>query len=132
MFCGAAKQCTVGYSETKGISITWSVNADFGSKGWISAGFSVAVSWNTGTDYHCSAGPGETVCVWYNTAHTAYTVRKAFNDCRTGKQSFSEPYTISSPNLFNAGGGQYCVVGACRHEGANYWDRSGPAGGPDI
>lgn len=131
MFCGAALQCTVGYSETKGITITWSVDSDFTSEGWISAGFAVAKSWNTGTDYHCTGGTGDTVCVWYNVAHTAYTVRNAFKDLCTYKQSFSQPYIISSPNSENDDGGRYCVVGACRHKNANYWDRNGRAGGPD-
>lgn len=82
--------------------------------------------------YHCTGGRGETVRVWYNIAHTAYTVRNAFKDLCTFKQTFIEPYILSPPNSENAGGGQYCVVGACRHKNANYWDRNGRAGGPDI
>lgn len=29
MFCGAARHCTVGYSETKGITVTWGLNSNF-------------------------------------------------------------------------------------------------------
>lgn len=56
MFCGAAPGCTVGYTESEGLTITFSVNTDFGSDGWISAGFSVAKQWTTGNDYHCNGG----------------------------------------------------------------------------
>jgi hypothetical protein len=94
-------------------------------------GFDVSVSWTTGNNYGCDAGKGNTVCVWYNTAHTAYTVENGMlNDC-TGFQSTGGSLIMFSPNSNNAGCGYYCVSGAqyCRNQGAAYWDYSGRAGG---
>jgi hypothetical protein len=39
-------------------------------------------------------------------------------------------YVMFSPNIDNKGGNYYCVVGTCRSQGENYWDKSGRAGGP--
>lgn len=133
MSCGSAPACTVGYSESDGITIGFTATTDFGLEHWITAGFTVQKSWNTGTDYHCSGGPGDTVCVWYKTAHTAYTVQQFFQDrCDDSRSWYGDPWILISPNQFNAGGGEYCVVGTCRHIQANYWDYDGPAGGPEA
>ncbi|KAH8672478.1 hypothetical protein BGZ61DRAFT_537105 [Ilyonectria robusta] len=42
----------------------------------------------------------------------------------------SDPVIVKSPNSDNRGGGYYCVIGTCRAKGDNYWDNTGPAGGP--
>lgn len=69
---------------------------------------------------------GDTICVWYNTAHTAYTVQNWQDNASTGN-----PDVMFSPkNKHNDGKSYYCVVGTCRSMGQGYWDKSGPAGGP--
>ncbi|KAF4214893.1 hypothetical protein CNMCM8980_000928 [Aspergillus fumigatiaffinis] len=99
--------------------------------GRISGGFSVAESWTTGNTYPCNSGPHETFCVWYNTAHTAYTVRNTLRNRCTGyaPDNYGPDYVMFSTNIGNKGGHCYCVVGTCRSQGENYWDKSGRAGG---
>ncbi|KAF2094600.1 hypothetical protein NA57DRAFT_80399 [Rhizodiscina lignyota] len=126
--CGAAVQCTVGQEDSQSFSVGWS--ADLVATEWISGGFSVDESWETGNEYQCTAGTGETVCIWYGTAHTAYTVQNNY-DTTCNEDSTGGPFVMYSPNANNAGGvSYYCVVGPCSYKGAGYWDKSGPAGGP--
>lgn len=87
-------------------------------------------SWTTGNSYNRTGNSGDTVCVWYNTAHTAYTCQNgAYNDC-TGFSPSSGEFVMFSPNINNVGGGYYCVIGTCRSQGSGYLDYNGPAGGP--
>lgn len=130
MSCGAAPSCTVGYSESEGITIGFTATTDFGMEHFITAGFMVQMTWNTGTDYHCGGEAGDTVCIWYKTAHTAYTVNQFFKSRCDGTSWLGDPWVLISPNQDNDGGGQYCVVGTCRHMGSAYWDYDGPAGAP--
>lgn len=97
---------------------------------WISAGFPVQEKWTTGTDYNCEAEAGETVCVWYNVAHTAYTVSNKVTDGCNGISQNGDPFILYSPNQNNVGGSEYCVIGPCRNKGDSYWNYNGPAGGP--
>lgn len=127
MSCGSAATCSVGESNSKSRTVGWSASAS--AAGWISAGFDVSTTWTTGATYSCGGLPGETICVWYNTAHTAYTVaNQQYNACQTLDPGPS--FVMYSPNTANSGGGYYCVVGACRSQGSAYWDYSGRAGGP--
>lgn len=74
---------------------------------------------------------GETACVWYNVAYTAYTVRNGKYSPGVGSWTpHGDPFVIWSPNANNKGGGFYCVIGACRSQGDGYWVESGRAGGP--
>ncbi|KAH7129219.1 hypothetical protein EDB81DRAFT_661255 [Dactylonectria macrodidyma] len=126
--CSNAQSCSVGSLQSKSYTIGWS--ADASAAGWLSGGFSVSTSWTTGNTYTCTGGPGETLCIWYNTAHTAYTVQNVmYNTCGTSYTS-SGPFVMYSPNENNRGGGYYCVIGTCRSQGDNYWDKTGRAGGP--
>ncbi|KIM99297.1 hypothetical protein OIDMADRAFT_166920 [Oidiodendron maius Zn] len=119
--------CSVGDEESESITVGWSASATVDE--WIDGGFDVQVSWTTGKQYTCQANPGDTVCIWYLTAHTAYTVQNYnYNQC-TGAQP-SGTAIIFSPNKNNAGGYYYCVINSCANEGYHYWDYSGPAGGP--
>ncbi|KAH7263798.1 hypothetical protein BKA59DRAFT_490108 [Fusarium tricinctum] len=127
--CGNAQSCSVGQSQTESFSIGFTLSAGGGGDNWISGGFSVTKSWTTGNSYTCSGGPGETICIWYNIAHTAYTVQDITSNPCTGSKT-SSPYIMFSPNQNNVGGGYYCVVGTCRAKGDGYWDYSGRAGGP--
>lgn len=126
--CGAAAGCSVGYERSISYSIGFSVSATVSS--WINGGFDVSKSWTTGNQYTCNGNTRDTVCIWYNTAHTAYTVRNYdYNQC-TGSAARGKA-VIHSPNAGNRGGGYYCVVGAsCINRGSSYWDRNGRAGGP--
>ncbi|RDW63648.1 hypothetical protein BP6252_11193 [Coleophoma cylindrospora] len=128
--CGAAAACTAGQELSESITVDWSASATAWE--WINAGFDVSVSWETGNDYSCQASAGQTVCTWYNTAHTAYTVQNALvYECDGIASKPNGPsFVMFSPNANNIGGGYYCVVGTCRYKGASYWDKSGPAGGP--
>ncbi|KAF5563112.1 hypothetical protein FPHYL_5343 [Fusarium phyllophilum] len=129
--CGSAKSCSVGNSQSISYTIGWT--ATLTPVSWISGGFSVSESWNTGNTYTCTGSADEDVCVWYNTALTAYTVQNKERDsCAVGGgwDSTGDPFVMYSPNESNRGGGYYCVIGTCRAQGDNYWDYSGRAGGP--
>ncbi|KAF5975483.1 hypothetical protein FCOIX_7669 [Fusarium coicis] len=127
--CANAASCSVGQTDSTSYTIGWTAGASSPGGGWISGGFSVSESWTTGNSYTCNAGKGETVCIWYNIAHTAYTVQEyTKNTCTEGKGG--TPYVMYSPNENNKGGGYYCVIGTCRSKGEGYWDYNGRAGGP--
>ncbi|KAF5662963.1 hypothetical protein FHETE_7708 [Fusarium heterosporum] len=131
--CGSAQSCSVSENESKSFTIGWTASVT--PVAWVNGGFSVSLSWTTGNAYSCSGGHGEDVCIWYKTAHTAYTVQnreRVTGPCATdGKWHFtSDPFVMFSPNEGNRGGGYYCVVGTCRAQGDAYWDYSGRAGGP--
>lgn len=129
MACGAASTCTVGHSNIEAYSYGWSASVT--PFEWITGGFSVSKTISNGNDYTCGGEAGETICVWYNVAHTAYTAQNGAYSPNTG--SFSpkgDPLIIFSPNTNNKGGGFYCVVGTCRSLGEGYWVKSGRAGGP--
>ncbi|KAK7418933.1 hypothetical protein QQX98_003636 [Neonectria punicea] len=131
IFCGASPSCAVGYEQSESYTIGFSVSGDITS--WLSGGFDVQKSWETGNSYTCYGAVGDTVCVWYNTAHTAYTVRSVVTQqqpCSNPVETVSDPVVIKSPNSNNRGGGYYCVIGTCRAKGDAYWDDNGPAGGP--
>ncbi|RDH22323.1 hypothetical protein M747DRAFT_369046 [Aspergillus niger ATCC 13496] len=127
--CGSAHYCTVGASQSKSYTVGWTATAD--ASQWISGGFAVQASWTTGLDYQCTASSHQTVCIWYNTAHTAYTAQNGlYNVCTGFNPNNDAGFVMFSPNQNNKGGGFYCVIGTCRSQGQNYWDKSGPAGGP--
>ncbi|CAG7564520.1 unnamed protein product [Fusarium equiseti] len=129
--CGSAPSCSVGNTQSVSYTIGWTANLTPVS--WISGGFSVSESWSTGNTYCCTGSTGEDVCVWYNTAHTAYSVQNMQRDsCKVGGgwDTDGDPFVMFSPNTNNRGGGYYCVIGTCRAQGDNYWDYSGRAGGP--
>ncbi|EPE03598.1 hypothetical protein F503_01856 [Ophiostoma piceae UAMH 11346] len=124
--CGDG-DCSVTESDSKSYNIGWTVTGmGLGNMGWLSGGFSVTKTWTTGSAYGCSAGAGESVCNWYNTAHTGYNVQYETYDC-SGKVDGSYKGIMKSPNESNRGGYNYCVRGPCRSQGDNYWE-DGPDG----
>ncbi|KAF4875423.1 hypothetical protein CGCSCA1_v005578 [Colletotrichum siamense] len=129
--CGLAT-CSTGTETSKSVSVGWSVETGGSISEWITGGFSVSVSWSAAVSQGCETEPGNTVCQWYRTAHTAYTVRAGTTNTCSFIRSLSDPMVLRSPNTNNAGGGYYCVVGAqfCRSLGSAYWDFNGRAGGP--
>ncbi|RYP43800.1 hypothetical protein DL768_009661 [Monosporascus sp. mg162] len=131
MQCGAAPTCSVGEQQSTSFTVGFTATAN--PAAWISGGFSVTQSWVTGNSYTCSGNSGDTVCVWYNTAHTAYTAQNGIvNTVCGGSEPVGDPFILFSPNTDNVGGSYYCVIGAqyCRSKGQGYWDKSGRAGGP--
>ncbi|GME48499.1 hypothetical protein GTA08_BOTSDO13672 [Neofusicoccum parvum] len=104
------------------LKFTISFTADITPASWISGGFSVEKSIETGDDYQCQVSTGESVCVWYDIAYTGYTVEDWSTNTCTGGHKDAGPYVIWSPNENNSGGGFYCVTGdACRTQGEGYW-----------
>ncbi|KAF5689054.1 hypothetical protein FDENT_4556 [Fusarium denticulatum] len=127
--CASAASCSVGQTDSTSYTIGWTAGISSPGGRWISGDFSVSESWTTGNSYTCNAGKRETVCIWYNIAHTAYTVQEwTKNTCTDGHGG--TPYVMYSPNENNKGGGYYCVIGTCRSKGEGYWDYNGRAGGP--
>ncbi|KAF7555826.1 hypothetical protein G7Z17_g1937 [Cylindrodendrum hubeiense] len=130
--CRDAPSCSAGFEQSESFTIGFSASASIA--GWITGGFDVQQSWETGRAYNCYGAKGDTVCVWYNTAHTAITVKNLLTlqiPCTNPvRQYVSDPVILKSPNARNRGGGYYCVIGACRSIGDDYWDNTGPAGGP--
>lgn len=128
--CGS-QSCTVGEIETFSISVDFSVSSGSKANEFADAGFGVSASWSYSESHECNGNPKDTICVWYNTAHTAYTVQNHDLDIQCGGEHVSAPFVMFSPNKNNAGGGFYCVAGtACRTVDSSYWDYSGRAGGP--
>ncbi|KAK0745566.1 hypothetical protein B0T18DRAFT_428697 [Schizothecium vesticola] len=92
------------------------------ARGWITGGFAVELSVETGSTYNCEGKEGE---------KTAYTVRNAdYNRC-TGISDRGGPYVMWSPNSNDRGSEFYCVHGAqyCRNKGDRWLDTNGRAGG---
>ncbi|PWY78986.1 hypothetical protein BO83DRAFT_461263 [Aspergillus eucalypticola CBS 122712] len=115
--CVGADHCNVGASQSNSYAIGWTATAD--ASQWISGGFAVQASWTTGLDYQCTASSHQTVCIWYNTSHAAYTVQNGlYNVCTRFNPNNGAAFVIFSPNQNN------------KCQGQNYWDKSGPAGGP--
>ncbi|KAH7122131.1 hypothetical protein B0J13DRAFT_648348 [Dactylonectria estremocensis] len=128
--CGGAATCNAGYTETQSFAIGFSYTLKL--EDWAQFGFSVTQSWTTGNMYNCGGTTGEDVCIWYNTAHTAITVRNEnyiTAGCGIAQALYSEDIILKSPNEQNRGGGYYCFVDPCRAKGDGYWDNSGPVGG---
>ncbi|KAF4947800.1 hypothetical protein FGADI_10133 [Fusarium gaditjirri] len=116
-YCSETEGCSAGVSETE--TFTFTASFTFGIDEWISGGLSVAQGWTTGSAYTCNGGPGDSVCVWYKVAHTAYTVKKP-----KGGQFVRG--VIASPNMGNRGGGYQCMTGkSCYIKGSMFWDCNG-------
>ena len=108
--------CSVSY--LKSYTIGWSVNVG-GTVSWLSGGFSVQESVTTGNSYTCNAASGETVCVWANIPHIAYTVEKGVDDVDICDNQPDGPLVMESPT---GDVGYYCVYGdACQVNGFQYW-----------
>ncbi|RYP03435.1 hypothetical protein DL764_005151 [Monosporascus ibericus] len=131
MRCGFAPGCNVGQQQSTSFTIGFTATGSPAT--WISGGFSVSQSWITGNTYNCKGNRGDTVCIWYNTAHTAYTVQNGIiNTVCGGRRPVGNPFILFSPNTGNVGGDYYYIIRAryCRSKGQGYWDKSGRAGGP--
>ena len=61
--------CEISRSDMESYEISW--GADVSGDGWVSAGFGVSESEETGTTATCASKDGTIkVCIWWRTAHT--------------------------------------------------------------
>ncbi|KAH7263769.1 hypothetical protein BKA59DRAFT_449962 [Fusarium tricinctum] len=128
---GAGRQCVAGRTESRSFSIGWSANA---AVSWISAGFSVIQTIETGNSYECWGNPGDFFAVWKKQGQTAYTVQQGiYNPCTSSWLPVGGHIIIWSPNDQNRRGNYYCVYGRqyVRNIGDRWLDTSaGEPGGP--
>jgi hypothetical protein len=68
--CGPSSGCSVGRSDSESRTVSATFNLNGPAKTWGSMNFGVSQSWSTGNAYTCNGVQNETVCVWYNVAHT--------------------------------------------------------------
>lgn len=117
MRCGNADTCAIQAGEYE----SFTINADLtGGASYISGGFGVEKSWETGTSWTCEEKKGNKVCLWIKIAHTEYEVEDgSYNSC--GGFQGGKKHRITSPNKNNEGGYHECSVTDCREEGAQYW-----------
>ncbi|KAB5586295.1 hypothetical protein GE09DRAFT_984522, partial [Coniochaeta sp. 2T2.1] len=69
--CGQG-DCQVDHTVSKSFTISWTASAT--AAGWISGGFAVEQSIETGNEYGCQGVAGDRVAVWKAIGLTAYTV----------------------------------------------------------
>jgi len=125
----------VGCSITHVTSHHVSWQADFGVVfQWISAGFAVQQSVETGNLYQCVGQPSDYFAVWKKVGTTAYTVRnKSYQPCNGQTYDASGNYIIWSPNSQGRGTWWYCVYSRqyVRWNGDRWLDTSpNQPGGP--
>ncbi|KAK9415860.1 hypothetical protein SUNI508_09989 [Seiridium unicorne] len=127
--------CEIAYLDAQSYEIGFS--GDLLGADWISGGFSVTQSHQTGNTPNCQSKPDEEqdiLCVWFRTAHTAYTVQNWKHDLNqnpTDGDKDGDPHVLTSPNDKNVGHAYVCGRGdRCKEQGAEFWGSSAPAGGP--
>lgn len=121
-YCGQATECSVGHEVSKSYTVGWSGGVS--GFDFFSGGFEVQETWATGDTYTCTGKTGDTVCVWYIVAHTAYTVDSwiEYPGCPTGQPIEKERAVIKAPNKNNAGGNYDCRIGdECKAQGEARW-----------
>ncbi|KAK4128848.1 hypothetical protein N657DRAFT_639356 [Parathielavia appendiculata] len=130
MQCDAQRTCAIQYGEYRSFTVGFSASAQLTQ--WISGGFAVEQSVQTGNKYTCDGNPGDFFCVWRKVGQTAYTVQNVLYNACTGDSPSSSPFILWSPNANNKEGWFYCVYGRqyCRSAGQGWLDTSGRAGGP--
>jgi hypothetical protein len=129
MECGK-RGCKVGYQQARSFAVGWSASAT--ALQWISAGFAVESSVETGTSHECDGDPHDYMAIWKKVGQTAYTVQNAdYNRC-TGIKLRGSPFVIWSPNANNRGTYFYCVYGRqyVRWIGDRWLDTTPTPGGP--
>lgn len=128
--CGASNlQCSSG--ATQETSFDWSIDIGAEIYEWISGGFSVGGSIGSGTNEGCAATGASNVCMWYEQAYVAYTVRNVWGGS-CARNPPSDPFILWSPMDDNRCGiGYYCVQNTCQSENAGYWTKTGPVYSPD-
>lgn len=123
--------CNVATSDST--ATAFSLNAQVHVFQWIDGGFAVTATWTESESHGCTGSPGETICMWYRAAYTAYTIQNYENTaCEEGGAQVDkgDPFVLRSPNANGVGSDFYCVTGTCRTKGAHYWEVNRRAGGP--
>ncbi|EAQ92762.1 hypothetical protein CHGG_00997 [Chaetomium globosum CBS 148.51] len=72
MECGLRDGCEIGYSNIRSFTISWS--ASLSAASWISGGFAVESSIETGNQYTCEGKAYDYFAVWKKMGQTAYIV----------------------------------------------------------
>ncbi|KAK4119692.1 hypothetical protein N657DRAFT_603964 [Parathielavia appendiculata] len=108
MQCGQSS-CEVGYSQARSFTVGWT--ASLSAAQWISGGFSVESTIETGNQHVCHGQAHEYFAIWKNQAQTAYTVQNALYNACTGMHPSGSHFVMWSPNRDNRGGNYYCVYG---------------------
>lgn len=109
MQCPGHVGCSTYHTTSRSFSIGWSANA---AVGWISGGFDVVKTIETGNSYVCEGVPNDFFAVWKKQGQTAYTVKKgSFNACTNTWLPSGGNIIIWSPNSNNRRGNYYCVYG---------------------
>lgn len=62
-------ECKIGQEEYESTTVGFSVTASLTA--WLSAGFSVSQTWETGNSQECGGKAGDEICIWQKIAHTA-------------------------------------------------------------
>ena len=112
------------------MTVGFSVGSELTS--WITGGFSVAETVETGDSYECGGKDYEWVAVWKEVPRTSYRVRNhRYNSC-TGSTPVSSPFLLTSPNTGYKNRHFYCVRGKdfVRNMGDSYNIEPGTPGGP--
>ncbi|CAF3453605.1 unnamed protein product [Fusarium graminearum] len=118
--CGKNGGCEISKSEVEGQSV--SLSASISGDGWISAGFEVSEYQESGEAQTCYGEPGDTICVWWRTANTMYTVDVQYYKC-CQKSGGLTPQVITSPNSNNQGSSAICGRNEqCHTKGHSYWN----------
>ncbi|KAM0326761.1 hypothetical protein ACHAQA_006635 [Verticillium albo-atrum] len=117
--CAGNPGCEISKSEVEGITV--SLSASVSGAGWITAGFEVSEYEESGEVQTCYGDPGDTICVFWRTANTMYTVNSQSNQCcRAGPKS---PKIITSPNAGGIGSSSICGRNEqCKDKGYSYWN----------
>jgi hypothetical protein len=130
MLCPSHIGCSTYHTTSKSFSIGWQGNAGT----WLSGGFSIVRTIETGNSYVCNGNPNEFFAVWKNQGQTAYNVQNGlFNPCLNTFQPVGGESRIWSPNANNRRGYYYCVYGRgyVRAIGDRWLDTAGHTpGGP--
>ncbi|KAK4105444.1 hypothetical protein N658DRAFT_512893 [Parathielavia hyrcaniae] len=128
--CDAQHTCSIEHGKYDSHTVGFRAGAQLTQ--WISGGFAVQKSVETGNGHTCDGNPGDFFCVWRKVGQTAYAVQNVLYNACTGDSPSGSPFTLWSPNADNKGSSFYCVYGRqyCRSPGQGWLDMSGRAGGP--
>ncbi|KAK8084047.1 hypothetical protein PG996_002828 [Apiospora saccharicola] len=126
--CSSGVTCEIEFQTASPWSVGFSASA--AAWEWLTGGFSVERSVETGNSWSCQKEGDVMFSLWKKQGQTAYTVQNHYVSC-AGRQDVGSPYVIWSPNSRNINGFYYCVVGHqyCRNNGDRWLETDGPAGG---
>ncbi|KAM0632912.1 hypothetical protein ACHAPW_004247 [Verticillium nonalfalfae] len=117
--CAGNPGCEISKSEVEGNVVSF--GASISGAGWISAGLEVSQYEESGEVQTCYGDPDDTICVFWRTASTMYTVNHQSNRCcLPGPYA---PVVITSPNAGGVGSASICGRNEqCKDKGYSYWN----------